>query len=446
MDGLTLTYLLGVRLMIYHSVGVLTRNQKRKRLQEEELLENEPPLKKKCLTAEFLQECQENFAKDPKNRIVKNACISVGPILAATDQEKAKKISHIFLNTVKEKGVKATDQGVSGRCWIFAGLNMFRHHIIQALGIEHFEFSANYLFFWDKWERANTFFLNMVKESDSIRKTTLQQVYTILIDYLGEPPKKFNWSFQTKENTHDRIKNLTPLKFKELTLANRNITDFVVLTCLPSEEKPYYQKYALEASCNIEGKDPFSFINIPVNYMVEFVQNSLNEGQPVWFAGDVTKGFHPYKGALSEDLIDYSLLFGEEHSMSKEQSIKYLDRAANHAMCFIGYDTDDNGVANRWQVENSWGFLDHEVSGMDGFLAANDQWFKNNCFQVVIHKDFLKTRTRNIERKIHAAIESDPTYIKPWDTVAPALKVSGKTGSAKNAWNQAKQFPHLWKV
>jgi len=109
------------------------------------------------ISPSFIQECREEFNSDPTNIAVRNAVASVGSMLATTDSSRVNQISHIFLNTVKKKNVRATNQGASGRCWIFSALNTFRHMLINALNLENFEFSQTYLFFWDKLERSNTY-------------------------------------------------------------------------------------------------------------------------------------------------------------------------------------------------------------------------------------------------------------------------------------------------
>ena len=57
-----------------------------------------------------------------------------------------------------------TNQKRSGRCWLFAGLNLFRVGTMKKLGLKGFEFSQNYLMFWDKLERAN-YFLEAIIET-----------------------------------------------------------------------------------------------------------------------------------------------------------------------------------------------------------------------------------------------------------------------------------------
>lgn len=49
-----------------------------------------------------------------------------------------------------------TNQRRSGRCWLFAGLNVLRIDTAKALGVEEFEYSENYLFFFHKLELANS--------------------------------------------------------------------------------------------------------------------------------------------------------------------------------------------------------------------------------------------------------------------------------------------------
>ena len=52
--------------------------------------------------------------------------------------------------------VKTSDQHSSGRCWMFANLNVIRLDFIKKMKLEdNFEFSQNYLFFYDKLEGAN---------------------------------------------------------------------------------------------------------------------------------------------------------------------------------------------------------------------------------------------------------------------------------------------------
>jgi bleomycin hydrolase len=73
-----------------------------------------------------------------------------------------------------------TNQKASGRCWLFAGLNVLRELIAKKHQLKDFELSQNYQAFWDKFEKIN-YFLESVEDfltvdaDDRTLKHLLQQ-------------------------------------------------------------------------------------------------------------------------------------------------------------------------------------------------------------------------------------------------------------------------------
>ena len=64
-------------------------------------------------------------------------------------------IPNIFTKEVTPT-TESTNQQSTGRCWIFAALNMLRRSIIKEHKLpDNFEFSQSYIFFYDKLERMN---------------------------------------------------------------------------------------------------------------------------------------------------------------------------------------------------------------------------------------------------------------------------------------------------
>lgn len=61
---------------------------------------------------------------------------------------------------------KVANQKQSGRCWMFAALNTFRHKLLTTFQLKDFELSQNYTFFWDKYEKANYFYENILNTAD----------------------------------------------------------------------------------------------------------------------------------------------------------------------------------------------------------------------------------------------------------------------------------------
>jgi bleomycin hydrolase len=62
--------------------------------------------------------------------------------------------------------MKVTNQKSSGRCWGFAGLNLFRIYLGRKYNLKKFEFSQNYFIFCDKLEKSNYFLENIIKTAD----------------------------------------------------------------------------------------------------------------------------------------------------------------------------------------------------------------------------------------------------------------------------------------
>lgn len=59
------------------------------------------------------------------------------------------------------------DQKQSGRCWMFAALNTMRHDMQAKFNLpDDFELSQSYQFFWDKFEKANYFYENVIKTAN----------------------------------------------------------------------------------------------------------------------------------------------------------------------------------------------------------------------------------------------------------------------------------------
>ena len=78
----------------------------------------------------------------------------------AMDWNEYRKIDHTFSEQISGE-MKITNQKSSGRCWGYAGLNLFRIYLGRKHGLRNFEFSQTYFMFWDKLEKSN-YFLNSI--------------------------------------------------------------------------------------------------------------------------------------------------------------------------------------------------------------------------------------------------------------------------------------------
>lgn len=116
------------------------------------------------ITPDMLDLFQSDFNADPQRRVLKNAVVKNGIQAVVLNQESLTRNPFTFSHEI-ETG-KITSQKKSGRCWLFAGLNLMRQQVAVDLNIKDFELSQTYLMFWDKLEKANYFLENIIETLD----------------------------------------------------------------------------------------------------------------------------------------------------------------------------------------------------------------------------------------------------------------------------------------
>jgi bleomycin hydrolase len=117
-----------------------------------------------ALSRAYLAGLREEFAANPANRVAQNAVVRTSIDEVALNHNIATATQHSFSHKLDDWAV--TNQKASGRCWMFAGLNLFRPGAMRAMGLKAFEFSQNFTMFWDKLERANYFFEAIIETAD----------------------------------------------------------------------------------------------------------------------------------------------------------------------------------------------------------------------------------------------------------------------------------------
>lgn len=102
----------------------------------------------------------QQFLADPAHRIAMNAVTTTGVGTVAVNHQRATSIDHTVSHKLDSWAV--ANQKRSGRCWIFAGLNMLRAAVMDTTHIKDFEYSQTWVHFWDKLEKSN-YFLNAMR-------------------------------------------------------------------------------------------------------------------------------------------------------------------------------------------------------------------------------------------------------------------------------------------
>lgn len=382
---------------------------------------------------------------------------------------------HVFSKRVSCLGA-ATEQKSSGRCWLFAALNMLRSSgFIEKHKLPNsFEFSQSYLFFWDKFERVNYFlntfratsqepldgrlmqfllkepmgdggqwqmFVNLVEKYGLVPKSVfpetkhssfstglnlvltkkvreycrdirmgnkksktemLAEVYDLLVRFLGKPPVSFTWEYYTKDKKYERKTNMTPLSFyKEVVQAP--LTEYVSLIHDPRND--YGKMYGVQHLQNVCEGLPVAHLNVPMSEISALVKASIDANEPVWFGCDVGQFLRSQSAIMDRRCFDMETVLGTQFTLNKRERLEYGESMMTHAMLITGYNEDEFGKINRWEIENSWG----SKGPAKGYYLMTDAWMREYVYQITVRNTFLSPAQQT------ATAQPVTKEFAPWD-------------------------------
>jgi bleomycin hydrolase len=201
----------------------------------------------------------------------------------------------------------------------------------------------------------------------------------ILDAYLGKMPDTFTYNGKT----------YTPATFmKELGL---NPNDYIVITSF--SHHPFYKPCILEIPDN--WADGY-FFNLPLDDMMQVIENSVNNGYSVAWASDVSdRGFSMKEGVAIVPEKNWTDMTDAERSsafngpqpekiITQELRQKEFDNYSttdDHGMHIVGIATDQTGNSY-YKVKNSWG-----VTGKyDGFIYVSKPYVALRTTNIMVNK------------------------------------------------------------
>ncbi|MQF65212.1 C1 family peptidase [SAR202 cluster bacterium AC-409-J13_OGT_754m] len=117
-----------------------------------------------ALNTEVLSHFQTKYNSNPSNKLIQNVVTQHDVNDIALDRSIVTNATHTFSTVLDDWTV--TNQARSGRCWMFAGLNLFRVDSMKSLNLKQFEFSQSFVMFWDKIERSNFILEAIIETAD----------------------------------------------------------------------------------------------------------------------------------------------------------------------------------------------------------------------------------------------------------------------------------------
>ena len=117
------------------------------------------------VTESDLKDIQSSFVMDASTKALQNIITNDANLRKLSlNREIQGETDHYFKYKVDVKGI--TDQQQSGRCWMFTSMNVLRPSVMKQFDIKEFDFSHNYNYFWDMFEKSNLFLENAIATAD----------------------------------------------------------------------------------------------------------------------------------------------------------------------------------------------------------------------------------------------------------------------------------------
>jgi len=440
----------------------------------------EAPSAEQGLSPAALQSLRDSLQMTPQLRADRNALANHSIRSLVIDQNALLQTDNYFTHVIKDPG-SITNQKATGRCWLFAGLNMLRPEVMNKYNMKDFTLSQAYEQFYQKLEASNrslelaialrnesihsrrmdTLLKDIISDGGNwnyaqalidkygavpnsvmpddyaashtnemvgllatrlrkavvqireasakgesieqmrtIKTAALKDVYKILVLCLGEPPQSFQWRYETKDGKVTPLKTYTPVAFYKEFLG-RDLNNYVRFVNYPGQ--PMHAKLGWAWERGMADHEDLWAINITAKEMQDMALASVMADQPVWFGADSGADGDRPAGLWKDGLVDSKDLFGIDFSMDKKDALAFDNSTPDHAMVFTGVDVQ-NGVPDKWKVENSWG----TKVGDKGWFTIGNKWFHQNVFEVIIDKRFVPPELLQLLNK-------KPVVLPPWD-------------------------------
>ncbi|CYW19748.1 aminopeptidase C [Streptococcus suis] len=133
------------------------------------------------LDFDFTERLYANYLANPSLQATENAVSHNGLLKSLETRQSAIDNDYVFSIDLTKDAV--SNQKASGRCWMFAALNTFRHKLISDFKLENFELSQAHTFFWDKYEKSNWFLEQIITTAD-------QEIGSRKVKFLLDTPQQ----------------------------------------------------------------------------------------------------------------------------------------------------------------------------------------------------------------------------------------------------------------
>lgn len=210
----------------------------------------------------FIEECGAEFRADRANRVAMDAVMTNGLNKSCLNHDARRRTTHTFSISLEQGSV--TNQKASGRCWLFAAMNVMRARVMKKCDLKDFELSQNYMLFWDKLEKCNYFLENILDTLDEPVGSRLLEfllrdpvgdggqwdMMANLVDKYGVVPKEAMPESAVSSSTREMCRTVTELLRGDAVILRRMAAEGADRSALTAQkERMMKELYRVLAIC-----------------------------------------------------------------------------------------------------------------------------------------------------------------------------------------------------
>lgn len=348
----------------------------------------------KNITLKNLKRYSKNFNNNKTNKILKNVNTKGQFFKLIEKADYNQKDKQIFKKVIDVEST-VTDQLGSGRCWLFASLNVIRFKMIQKYKLKNFEFSETFLFFYDKLEKAN-YFINLIVKTKHLSSNDNQLIHILnegisdggtwplfkmLVNKYGLIPKNNMKDLYHSANSQELASFLSNYLKKSATLIRKTdiqnmnklkekiLNDCYKILVIFLGEPPKnitWEYYSINKKNNKKKYNIIRNIN-PIDFYKKYVPYNVND--QINLINYPCKPY--YKNYNNEISLHIDGYFNVPISVLHEMCIKSID---NNEAVMVGVDWDK--FRSRYN-----GFLDQNAFNYKDVFGFNN--IMNKCESLI---------------------------------------------------------------
>ena len=108
---------------------------------------------------------------------------------------------------------------------------------------------------------------------------------------------------------------------------------------------------------------------------------------------------------MDRHCLDIEHFLKTEFTLNKRERLEYGESLMTHAMLITGYNEDEFGNINRWEIENSWG----SKGPAKGYYVMTNEWMKEYVYQITVRNKYLSSMQQTMTK------QSIKKQYEPWD-------------------------------